>query len=159
MSDGTNQLREQVAELRDEVSGLGGQLPPTGDEKAAVKDFVSDVTRDIKTLVQQEVALAKAEVSAEAGKAGKGAGMLAGAGFGALMAVIFASIAAWWGLAHVMDGSWAALIVAAVWAIIAALLFVAGRGVLKSISLTPARTVQSIKRIPTILKTSQGDPR
>lgn len=154
-----NQMREQVGELRDEVTGLGGQLPPTGEEKAAVKDFVSDVTRDLKTLVQQEVALAKAEVSAEAGKAGKGAGMLGGAVFAALLAVIFASTAAWWGLAHLMDTSWAALIVAAAWALIAAILFVVGRGVLKSISLAPTRTIESIKRIPTVFKTSQGDPR
>lgn len=158
-SGSVGQIREQVGDLRDEVTGLGGQMPPTGEEKAAVKDFVSDVTRDLKTLVQQEVALAKAEVTAEAGKAGKGAGMLGGAVFAALLAVIFASTAAWWGLAHLVDTSWAALIVAAVWAVIAAVLFVVGRGVLKSISLTPARTIESIKRIPSVLKTSQGEQR
>jgi hypothetical protein len=159
MSDGMNQMREQVADLRDEVTGLGASLPPTGEEKAAVKDFVSDVTRDVKTLVQQEIALAKAEISAEAVKAGKGAGMLAGAGIAALLAIIFASVAAWWGLAHLMDASWAALIVAAVWAVIAAVLVMVGRGALKSISLSPTRTIESIKRIPNTLKTSQGDPR
>ncbi|MDQ2851372.1 MAG: phage holin family protein, partial [Actinomycetota bacterium] len=64
MSDAMGQMREQVADLRDEVTGVGGQMPPTREEKTAVKDFVSEVTRDLKTLVQQEVALAKAEVAA-----------------------------------------------------------------------------------------------
>ncbi len=159
VSDAMGQMREQVADLRDEVTGVGGQMPPTREEKTAVKDFVSEVTRDLKTLVQQEVALAKAEVAAEAGKAGKAAGMLVGAVVAVLMVLIFVSVAGWWGLSHLVDISWAALIVAAVWLIIAAVLAVAGRGLLKSISLTPTRTIESIKRIPTALKNSQGDPR
>lgn len=152
-----SQMHEQVADLRDEVTGLGGQMPPTREEKAAVKDFVSDVTRDLKTLVQQEVALAKAEVGAEAGKAGKAAGMLVGAAVAVLMVLIFASVAGWWGLSHLVDTSWAALIVAAVWALIAAVLFVVGRGVLRSISLTPQRTIDSIKALPNVLKPAQGE--
>lgn len=154
-----SQIREQVGDLRDEVTGLGGQMPPTGQEKAAVKDFVSDVTRDVKTLVQQEVALAKAEVSAEAGKAGKGAGMLVGAVVAVLMVLIFVSVAGWWGLSHLVDISWAALIVAGVWLVIAVVLGLIGRGVLRSISLTPTRTIDSLKRIPAAFKNSQGDPR
>nr|WP_179483694.1 phage holin family protein [Allobranchiibius huperziae] len=118
---------------------------------------MSDVTRDLKALMSQEVELAKAEIGAEAGKAGKGAGMLGGAGFAALMAVIFASTAAWWGLGHLVGIAWAALIVALVWAVIAAVLFIVGRGVLRSISLTPQRTIDSIKRIPSAIKPRQGD--
>ena len=152
-------LRQDIGGLREEVTGLGSQLPPTGQEKAAVRDFVSDVTRDLKALMSQEVELAKAEIGAEAGKAGKGAGMLGGAGFAALMAVIFASTAAWWGLGHLVGNAWAALIVAVVWAAIAVVLFVVGRGVLRSISLTPQRTIDSIKRIPSSFKPRQGDHR
>ncbi|NYJ74939.1 phage holin family protein [Allobranchiibius huperziae] len=150
-------LREEVGGLRDDVTDLGSQLPPSTDEKAAVRDFMSDVTRDLKALMSQEVELAKAEIGAEAGKAGKGAGMLGGAGFAALMAVIFASTAAWWGLGHLVGIAWAALIVALVWAVIAAVLFIVGRGVLRSISLTPQRTIDSIKRIPSAIKPRQGD--
>lgn len=157
-SGGVGQIREQVGDLRDEVTGLGGALPPTGEEKAAVKDFVADVTKDLKTLMGQEVALAKAEIGAEAGKAGKAAGMLVGAVVAVLMVLIFASVAGWWGLSHVVDISWAALIVAGVWLVIALVLAVVGRGLLKSISIVPTRTIDSIKRIPTVLKT-QGDPR
>ena len=138
--------------VRDEVTGLGADLAPSQQEKDAISSFVSDVTRDLKTLVQQEVALAKAEVTSEVGKVGKGAGLLVGAAFAAVMTVIFLSTALWWALATFMDQSWAALIVAGVWALLAALLAVVGRGVLKSISLKPERTINSLKQIPGALK-------
>ncbi|MBO1756495.1 phage holin family protein [Allobranchiibius sp. CTAmp26] len=150
-------LREEVQGLREEVTGLGGQLPPSGEEKAAVRDFVADATRDVKTLMRQEVELAKAEIGAEVGKVGKGAGMVGGAGFAAVMAVIFASTAAWWGLGHLIGTAWAALVVALVWALIAAVLFLVGRGVLRSISLTPKRTIDSVKRIPSTFTARGGD--
>ena len=138
--------------VREEVSDLGSALAPSQQEKDAISGFVSDVTRDVKLLVQQEVALAKAELSAEAGKAGKGVGMLVGAVFAALMMIIFLSTALWWALSNVMDQSWAALIVAGVWALLAGLLLVVGRELLKSISLKPERTLASLKQIPDALK-------
>ena len=103
-------------------------------------------------MVQQEVALAKAEITAEVAKVGKGAGMLVGAAFAGLMVIIFLSTALWWGLANVMDQSWAAVIVAGVWIVIGAVLFVVGRGTLKSIHLKPERTVNSIKQLPTVFQ-------
>jgi putative superfamily III holin-X len=129
----------------DAVSGLA----PTSEEKAAVSRVLVDISGDLKTLLNQELALAKAEITAEAGKVGKGAGLLGGAGFAGYMVALFASIALWWGLANLMDQSWAALIVAALWAVIAAILFVAGRGTLKSIQLKPVRTLASLKQLPT----------
>lgn len=138
--------------VRDEVAELGSDLAPSSEEKAAISGFISDVTRDLKTLMQRELELAKAEIKAETSKVGKGAGMLGGAGFAALMAVIFLSTALWWALADIMDQSWAALIVAALWGVIAAAFFVVGRGALRSISLKPERTLRSMKQIPDALK-------
>jgi Putative Actinobacterial Holin-X, holin superfamily III len=43
------------------------------------------------------------------------------------MVLLFASIAAWWGLATVIPIGWAALIVTAIWAVIGAVLYQAGR--------------------------------
>lgn len=63
------------------------------------------------------------------------------------------------GSSHLIDISWAALVVAGVWLVIAVVLGLVGRGVLRSISLTPTRTIDSLKRIPTAFKNSQGDPR
>ncbi len=150
-------LGEQVSDLREEVTGLGSSLPPTRRETDAVRTFLREASGEVKTLLRQELDLAKAEVGEQAGKAGKGAGMFAGAALAALMMVIFASIAAWWGLAHLVDTAWAALIVTAVWAVIAAVLAVLGRGVLKSMSVTPQRTLDSIKRIPSVFTPARGE--
>ncbi|MDE8588109.1 phage holin family protein, partial [Arthrobacter sp. NQ4] len=49
-------------------------------DNASLGDLLGDVTRDLSTLMRQEVELAKAELKQSTSRAGKGAGMLAGAG-------------------------------------------------------------------------------
>ncbi len=137
--------------IRDEATDAVKSLAPTDDEKAAL-GVLGDIANDLKVLARQEVELAKAELTAEASKVGKAAGMFGGAAFAGLMFVIFLSTAAWWGLATFMDQSWAALIVAGVWALLTAVLALAGRATLKSISLKPERTLNSVKRIPAALQ-------
>ena len=70
--------------------------------RASVGELIGEVTRDLSTLMRQELALAKAEVKEEAVKAARAGGMLGAAGFAGYMVLLFASIAAWWGLAEVM---------------------------------------------------------
>ena len=74
----------------------GGPGRDVGD--ASVGELFSEVAQDMSTLMRQELALAKAEVKEEAVKAGRAAGMFGGAGFAGYMVLLFASIAAWWGL-------------------------------------------------------------
>jgi hypothetical protein len=121
-------------------------------ENASVGELLSDVTRDLSTLMRQEVELAKAEIKTEVAKVGKGAGMLGGAGFAGYMVALFLSIALWWGLSNSMDQGWAALIVAGIWAVIAAVLFVTGRSTLRTVHPTPERTVETVKQVPDALK-------
>jgi nitrate/nitrite transporter NarK len=102
--------------------------------------------------MRQELALAKAEVKAEATKTGKAAGMLGGAGFAGYMVALFVSIALWWALANGMDEAWAALIVAALWAVVGAVLYSMGRTRLKSVHPKPERTVETLKEVPNALK-------
>ena len=118
----------------------------------SVGELLSAVTQDLSTLMRQEVELAKAEIKTEVSKVGKGAGMLGGAGFGGYMVLLFLSIALWWGLANVMDQSWAALITAGVWAVITAVLAVLGRSTLKTVNPKPERTVETVKQVPDALK-------
>lgn len=118
----------------------------------SVGELLSDVTRDLSTLMRQELELAKVEIKTEVTKAGKGAGMLGGAGFAGYMVLLFLSFALWWGLANVMDAGWAALIVAVVWAVIAAVLAVVGRSTLKRVNPKPERTLDTAKEIPPALK-------
>jgi len=121
--------------------------------EVSVGQLLSDVSRDFSTLMRQEVALAKAEVKEEASKAAKGAGMLGGAGYAGHMLVLFLSLAAWWGLVAATDHiGLSALIVAIIWGIIAAVLFVMGRGALKKVNPKPERTVETVSEIPPALK-------
>jgi Putative Actinobacterial Holin-X, holin superfamily III len=138
--------------VRDEAVDAAKSLAPTEDEKAAL-GVLSDIANDIKVLARQEVELAKAEITAEVSKIGKGAGLFVAAALAGLMFLIFASCAAWWGLANIMDEGWAALIVAAVWVLIAIVAALAGRAALKSISLKPERTLESLKRLPDAFST------
>ncbi|MDQ1629479.1 MAG: hypothetical protein QOI54_3223 [Actinomycetota bacterium] len=129
-----------TAESRPDVSGT------------SVGALISEVTSDLTTLMRQELELAKAEIKQEAVKSGKAAGMLGAAGFAGYMVVLFLSIALWWGLANVMDEAWAALLVAAIWAIVAGVLAVSGRAKMREINPKPERTVDTLKEVPDALK-------
>lgn len=135
-----------------------GQYDQSGDQAHDIRDvsvgqLLSDVSRDFSTLMRQEVALAKAEVKEEVTKAAKGAGMLGGAGYAGHMLVLFLSFAAWWGLAAATNHiGLSALIVAVIWGVIAATLFVVGRSTLKKVNPKPERTVETMGEIPPALK-------
>jgi len=130
----------------------GQQAPHTDVGDVSIGELLGNVSQDLSTLLRQELALAKAELKTEASKAGKGAGMLGAAGFAGYMVVLFASIAVWWALANVMDQGLAALIVAAVWAIAAGVLYSAGRRKLREMNPKPERTVDTLKQVPDALK-------
>jgi hypothetical protein len=131
--------------------------PTPSETKAAntsLGDLLSEVTRDISTLMRQEVELAKAELKQSATKAGKGAGLLGGAGYAGLMAVFFLSVALWWALGELVELGWSAVIVAVLWAIIAGILFAIGRNRMKEVQGAP-RTVETLKEIPDTLKRNE----
>jgi len=119
-------------------------------ERTSLGDLLGEVTRDFSTLMRQEVELAKAELKESASSAGKGAGLVGGAAYGAMMAVLFLSIALWWGLGHLIDNGWSAVVVAVIWAVIALVLYRSGRASLKTVKGTP-QTVDSLKKIPETL--------
>ena len=121
--------------------------PHTEGDRESIGELLSDITTDLSTLLRQEVELAKAEVKQSASRAGKGAGMLAGAGVAGHFVLLFISIALWWGIGDATGHGWSALIVAAIWAVIAAVLSVLGRGELKAVPGVP-RTTETVKKIP-----------
>ena len=70
--------------------------PTPSQEKAAttsVGELVGEVSRDLSTLMRQELELAKAELADSAKRAAAGAGLRGGAAYGAMMTVLFLSIA------------------------------------------------------------------
>jgi hypothetical protein len=121
-------------------------------ENASVGELLVNVTRDLTTLLRQEIELAKVEIKVEAKKAGKATGMLGGAGLAGYMVLLFLSFALWWGLANVMDQGWAALLVAVLWAVIGGMLYAVGRSRLRELNPTPERTVETMKQVPQALK-------
>lgn len=122
--------------------------------ETSLGDLLAEVTRDISTLMRQEVTLAKVELKESATKSAKGAGLLGGAGYGALMAAFFLSVALWWALGTLMGGGWAAVVVAVIWAIISLILFLVGRTRLKEVQGAP-QTVETLKEIPETLKRNE----
>jgi VIT1/CCC1 family predicted Fe2+/Mn2+ transporter len=123
-------------------------------ETTSLGDLLGEVTSDLSTLMRQELELAKAELKQSATRAGRGAGMLGGAGYAALMAVFFLSVALWWALGYLTGLGWSAVIVAVIWALIALVLFLMGRTQLKSVEGAP-RTVETVKRIPDAVKRNE----
>jgi hypothetical protein len=121
---------------------------PNGDinvDEARVRDLVSQLTGDLSRLMHQELDLAKVELRQEAVSTGKAAGMLGGAGFGGYLVVVFASLAAMFGLGAVMALGWAALIVAGIWLVISAVLYVAGRSRMRRVNPKPEQTIETVK--------------
>jgi hypothetical protein len=118
----------------------------------SVGSLISEVTTDLSTLMRQELDLAKAEMKEEATKTGKAAGMMGAAGFAGYMVALFLSLALWAALANGMDEGWAAVIVAAIWAVVGAVLFVTGRKKLREVHPKPERTVDTLKEVPDALK-------
>lgn len=131
---------------------------PTPSEQraasASLGDLLSEVTGDLSTLMRQELALARAELKQSATNAGKGAGMLGGAGYAALMAVFFLSVALWWALGQLVGLGWSAVIVAVLWGVIGAVLFAVGKKQLQKVEGAP-QTVDTLKRIPDAVKRNE----
>ncbi|WP_454729402.1 phage holin family protein [Cellulosimicrobium protaetiae] len=129
-----------------------GTAGPTGTgEQPSLGELVAEVSRDLSTLLRQEVELAKAEAKQSAQRAGKGAGMLAGAGVAGHMVLLFLSVALWWALGAVMGRGWSAVVVAVLWAIVAAVLAARGRKELRAVEGMP-ETTDTLKKIPNAVR-------
>jgi uncharacterized membrane protein YqjE len=124
------------------ATGAGQSDPQDG---RSLGEIVSDVANDLSTLVRQELDLAKTEAKQEATRAGKGAGMLAGAAVAGLLLLLFLSAALMYLLDNWMPVEVAALIVAAVWLVVALVLASAGRKALKSANPQLPQTQRSLK--------------
>jgi len=114
--------------------------------EASLGELVKQLSEQSSRLARQEVELAKAELAVKGKRAGIGAGMFGGAGafgfygFGALTA------AAILGLATAMDGWLAALIVAAVYGVIAGILALQGKHkVQQAVPPVPEEAAESVK--------------
>lgn len=118
---------------------------PHDPPEHSLGELVGEIGEDLSKLFRQEIELAKTEIREEAGKAGKAAGMLGGAGFAGTMAAVLLSLALVFALANVMDAGWAALIVGVLWAIAGVVLYSAGRTRMRQVSPKPQETIETLK--------------
>lgn len=132
--------------------------PLAAEDGRSLGAVLGDVTSNISTLLQQEVALAKAELRQSGTQAGKGLGLFAGAGVAGLLLLVFISVSAWWGLGQYIENQWSALVVAAVWAIVALILFTAGKAELKRVRGLPT-TTETLGKVPPALKGHEEENR
>ena len=114
--------------------------------------LVADATRDISTLVSQEIALAKSELKVSVKAGGIGVAFFAAAGFLAVLAVIMLSVAFayfihWAGLGL----HWSFLIVFAVYLLLAGLLGFLGVKKVKKVR-APEKAIRQGKEIPRALR-------
>lgn len=123
----------------------------------SIGSALRDVTSDISTLVQQELALAKAEFKQSATRTGQSVGMFAGAALAAYFFVLFLSIALWWAIGEAIGDETgpglgvAAIIVAAIWLVAAIVLALVARAQLKKIR-GLEQTADTLGKVPNALK-------
>jgi uncharacterized membrane protein YqjE len=127
------------------TDGYRTDIPTKPGETRSIGEIVGDISKDMSTLIQQEMDLAKSELKQEASRIGKGAGMFGGAGLAGHFALFFLSFALVYLLDNWMPVELAALIVALVWAMAAAVLAIRGRKEIKEANPQLPTTQQTLK--------------
>jgi uncharacterized protein YoxC len=117
-----------------------------GADERSVAELVQDMSQQLSTLMRDELRLAKAELSEKGKRAGMGAGLFGGAGVVTLYGVGALLFAAGLGLAKVVDGWLAALIIAVALFLIGGIMALVGKKqVSQAAPPVPEQTVQSVK--------------
>jgi protein-S-isoprenylcysteine O-methyltransferase Ste14 len=117
---------------------------PNDSPERTLGQLVADATRDLSSIVRGEIDLAKTEIKADAQRAGKGAGLLAGAGVVAFLGVILLLFAVVYALVAAGLSTWLAfLIVAVVLFVVAAIVGLVGKKALSQVHGKPERTIKS----------------
>jgi hypothetical protein len=131
-------------------------IQPMQDEPT-IGRLVSDASRDISSLIQKEIQLAKSEIKISVRNGGLGAGLFAAAAFFVVMALIMFSI----GLAYLihwngsgLDLHWAFLVVFVLYLLVAALLGYVGYRKVRKVR-PPEKAIAEAQKTKTAL-TSRG---
>jgi uncharacterized membrane protein YqjE len=124
------------------------------DSDPTIGRLVHDASRDISTLVQKEIQLAKSELKVSVRAGGTGIGLFAGAAFLIVLAIIMLSVAIayfinWNG--HGLALQWAFSIVFLFYVLVAAVLAYIGIRKMKKVR-APERAIEQGREIPKALK-------
>lgn len=123
---------------------------PSKDDPTLGRLF-ADASRDISSLVRQEIALAKSELQISVKAGGLGIGLFAGAAFIGVLAVIMLSVAIAYFI-HMtgLDLAWCFLIVFVLYVLVAALLAFVGVKKVKQVR-APERAIHQAQETKNIL--------
>lgn len=126
--------------------------PDYGEPLSSVGSLLGEISGDISTLMRQEVELAKTELRQSATRASKGAGMLGGAAFVALLGLIFLFHT----LAYVLDiwlPLWAGYLITTVLLfVVAAVLGLLGRKALTTAKPKPEKAIAEAQQTIAAIK-------
>ena len=112
----------------------------------------AEASRDLSTVVHDEIELAKAEIRQDVKNGVTGGAMFGAAAFVAVLAVILLSIAAAYGLVALgLHPGWAFLIVAGVYLLAAVLFALMGKRAVAKVG-PPQRTIRTSKETAAFLK-------
>jgi hypothetical protein len=121
-------------------------VPPPDPSRASTGELIGQLGEQLSSLVRDEVRLAQAEVTQKAKRLGIGLGLFGGAGVVALLGVGALVTAAILGLADVLPGWLAAVLVAVVLFAVAGILALIGkRDVEKAEPPLPTDTIASVQ--------------
>lgn len=129
-----------------------------GHQPVSVTHLLRQLVDDAATLIRKELALATSEISQSIHETRTGATSLATGGAVLYAGLLFLLAAATLGLAEVMAGWLAALIVGGVVTIIGLIMLQAGRSRLSSGNFVPTRTAASIRRDREIFEREHHEP-
>lgn len=127
-------------------------MAPAEVEEPTIGRLVADASRDISSLVQNEIALAKAELKVSLKYGGTGAGLFAVAAFLGLLAIIMLSVAFAYFLEMAgLPLAWSFLIVFGAYLLLAGLLAFVGVKKVKKVR-APERAIHQAQETKTIFK-------
>ena len=134
-------------------------IQPMQDEPT-IGRLVSDASRDISSLIQKEIQLAKSELKVSFKNGGTGVGLFAGAVFFVLMGLVMFSV----GLAYLfnwngqgLDLHWAFLLVFVIYLLVAALLGYLGYRKVQKVR-GPERAIAEAQKTKEALTSAASDP-
>ncbi len=122
-----------------------GVLERTKEEATAFREDFAEIGRDLQDLARKEVQLLRAEVMEQVMLAGRAAAFAGGAAVIGLVVAIFVFISLMFVLDEFLPTSVAALVTTLVASATAAALAYFARETFRNISVTPKRTINSLK--------------
>ena len=131
---------------------MAERVPAATNEEPTIGKLVGDVSKDVSSLIRNEIALAKTEVKVSVKAGGLGLALFAVAGFLLLLAVIMLSVAIAY-FVHLtgLDLAWCFLIVFGGYTLIALLLAFVGYRSVKKVR-KPEHSIEQLKETRAVLK-------